>query len=111
MGAAVVFDIGSELGVGIFAITGCIAGIAIAFTSYRRFNSSWQFTIYRGLVVFWYLSCGVIVGGIPGALIGHAVAKDTGELVGWFVTATILAVIGAYWGWRTSSRMTSDGDG
>ena len=111
MSAAVVFGIGSELGVGIFAITGGIVGIVIAFTSYRRFNSGWQFAIYRGLFGLWYLSFGVILGGIPGALIGHAIANDTGEIIGWFVTATILGVLAAYWGWRTSSKVTFDGDG
>ena len=105
------------LGVGMAALCGIPQGYAVglslaigvvgpwaAICRFRKFDTRTRDQIDRALHVLWYVEVGIIFGGMPGAVIGHAIADDPGEMIGWFVSAAVSGVIAGIWAWRALSR-------
>lgn len=72
--------------------------------SYYRAEGITRTKVYRLLSTLFIAYFGVILGGAPGAILGHRVAGDTGEMIGWFFTAIPATVLAVIWGWRWSCR-------
>jgi len=53
--------------------------------------------IYHRLWVAWCMETAFVVGAMPGGLVGHAVAGDMGQMIGYFTTAVVFAGLAGWW--------------
>lgn len=75
-----------------------------AVRSYRRCRDDARRTIYHLLCALWFAAFGLLFGGMPGSLLGHAVAGEVGEVVGYFVSGVVGAIAYVVWGLRRVRR-------
>lgn len=72
---------------------------------YRRAGAAKRLTILHACTGLYFGLFGLICGGTPGAWLGHALAGDVGEMIGWFAATPIAVIAAVVWGWRYSHRL------
>lgn len=97
---AVLLNFDTELAVGSLALTSGLFGVAIGIKAYQALTPAHQGIVRRLLGTLFCVGFGVLLGGLPGSVVGHAISKEMGEVIGWTITASIGALVGAFGGWR-----------